>query len=1352
MKHFRQSVLKALFLLVMLLTVGQSSYAWDNYYFKDTSDNNAVKLEWNSSTHRYTGVLQGSKKKGYYKVVANTGSESRNYWASNSSDWYVNDSGGSCNLTDGNSDAKAFYINSDSSFIVEVKPKENNGTPAQGWDPVEVKFTKLNPTYYFKGTNKSNSWTWRKAFESVNNVLTFKTNDLYAGGGFGIGLFNEGNTPNENETDDTKRISWWTAADSNNKTISNTESKTFNLSSSGSNFVLPNEIKEGDYTFQLELSNGLPSKLTVIPPTVVTTPVYNTYQLFNGGSWIATINPNTEYTLDSSTDSREVYLKAFSVCDNNWSNETAFGPSSDITVTSGSAIALSGNSHKITIPAGKKYTYKFTISGSNNAPATITFTEEGSQGGNEGGDNQYTVASDIWIGGWVTVKGSDGIEKTCTWEVGSNGSINSGKLSSDAYNWKKDANGNYEPLEINGRNTNADSYFCFYVKKDNSYERWGDMGNKLEEKYFHVKKNNGSDSETQLKIEYGSQGPWYITFNKWNQGGNELEIKVSKTLTEPNRYTGWELVEDGGETIDLVWDANNNEYKAAKAISKNSNGNKYTIRVKDTKNSENTETWGAVSNGDYYVNGSVYDASLEKNGDNFLINTDSRLSVYVKTIGNVEGSTPRAISFVAPTVGDYYFAGDMNNWYSPKEFGVSSTVNNFDTEKENWKFTIINGDEDDFDTYPSDVQDKVKKGETWYILDFAKYARFHGNLSGQFQITTGKQYDGGSSFWDSEGYCSAHRVQEDGGQQVVNGNSNRKSEYKKYSENPIAMTDISSKQASKSLAGKMKQRNEVGKLYSNFHLDCNYVENAKIFFKPGKTGTCDMYIQGTPRHYYVFYCFNDNLDANNKGDNKVQAEIIAGKPNSNNYFLPGLVAKYNNKTDDGKMWKYEVSYDDQLNAKYNWGDDSNNLPQHMNYDGYDLVKVYDKVEWKNSDNGVNLTEANKVIKDYGVLEIFKTLANGDPANLPDGTSVAFDQIWIAKIPNGFENPAGMKYQLFLDNALDKRDKSTVKVDSDGKPMVDSNNYVEFEEGSNLPQTIANNHVYYFPSTSKDGVAVHINDEGMAEAEIEGHKYKDLDVKFYYRVYYVDSKYNTMVVVHDENGKHSGKQVYASDATKQNTVFEEGAALNEGWVEMESHEMHAPVYYSSWTHDEDQIPANLFGVKITSFSPWHVKWDKPESGDTYPSSKTEGAWSYDYRHKIDHAFRNSYVQIAMVSRIPKKEDVRTKAAPDNVNLENFTYEGFKDADYITFMPNALTTENTDQHYPLRGKDKYIVLDRSNGGNFTAVEDITDDFIFDVEEAEAAATPVYYNLQGVRVANPTKGIYIKVTGNKSEKVVF
>lgn len=39
-----------------------------------------------------------------------------------------------------------------------------------------------------------------------------------------------------------------------------------------------------------------------------------------------------------------------------------------------------------------------------------------------------------------------------------------------------------------------------------------------------------------------------------------------------------------------------------------------------------------------------------------------------------------------------------------------------------------------------------------------------------------------------------------------------------------------------------------------------------------------------------------------------------------------------------------------------------------------------------------------------------------------------------------------------------------------------------------------------------------------------------------------------------------------------------------------------------------------------------------------------------------------------------------------------------------------------------------------------------------ELDETAAPVYYNLQGVRVANPGKGLYIVVKGNKSSKVMF
>lgn len=39
-----------------------------------------------------------------------------------------------------------------------------------------------------------------------------------------------------------------------------------------------------------------------------------------------------------------------------------------------------------------------------------------------------------------------------------------------------------------------------------------------------------------------------------------------------------------------------------------------------------------------------------------------------------------------------------------------------------------------------------------------------------------------------------------------------------------------------------------------------------------------------------------------------------------------------------------------------------------------------------------------------------------------------------------------------------------------------------------------------------------------------------------------------------------------------------------------------------------------------------------------------------------------------------------------------------------------------------------------------------------ESESAAPVEYYNMQGVKVENPTNGVYVKRKGGKATKVVF
>lgn len=88
------------------------------------------------------------------------------------------------------------------------------------------------------------------------------------------------------------------------------------------------------------------------------------------------------------------------------------------------------------------------------------------------------------------------------------------------------------------------------------------------------------------------------------------------------------------------------------------------------------------------------------------------------------------------------------------------------------------------------------------------------------------------------------------------------------------------------------------------------------------------------------------------------------------------------------------------------------------------------------------------------------------------------------------------------------------------------------------------------------------------------------------------------------------------------------------------------------------------------------------------------------------------------------------------------------------------------FPFEGNGKaYNLIFNNNDGNQYDVTQITldknyyfianaDGFKTAVEtiEAEDAETPVYFNLQGMKVEKPENGVFIKVTGGKSEKVLF
>ena len=91
---------------------------------------------------------------------------------------------------------------------------------------------------------------------------------------------------------------------------------------------------------------------------------------------------------------------------------------------------------------------------------------------------------------------------------------------------------------------------------------------------------------------------------------------------------------------------------------------------------------------------------------------------------------------------------------------------------------------------------------------------------------------------------------------------------------------------------------------------------------------------------------------------------------------------------------------------------------------------------------------------------------------------------------------------------------------------------------------------------------------------------------------------------------------------------------------------------------------------------------------------------------------------------------------------------------TFYPNATVDLSAYDGKKFQFGFKYVSTDECAGtwevkdikiraNNSTGVAAI---------ESDNDIAPVYYNLHGVRVANPENGLYIEVKGNKSRKVIF
>lgn len=472
------------------------------------------------------------------------------------------------------------------------------------------------------------------------------------------------------------------------------------------------------------------------------------------------------------------------------------------------------------------------------------------------------------------------------------------------------------------------------------------------------------------------------------------------------------------------------------------------------------------------------------------------VSVYFKKNGYA------TVEVVGNSDKNYYFIGDMNNWFSNEFDGdLGGTDKNGETiargtnatrweaDKDNWKLEYV--------------------GDGWY-----RFNSFPGNLlSGHFQIVSNGSWElkDGNEIYSHVIYINTEDVK-----------ANKMSDYRAFEMNPITREDIT-----KGREYRVRKRSADVSGGSNLGTQCNAVEGAVFWFNPGNdTEAPRIRITGTPKDYFIFYNMMEdakvNPDMKSETEYWVRAAINSGKPNTNNYFLAG------------------IEYGDYTLPFY---DINGNTGAHMNVnEGIDLAP-YD-LEHMTERELNNLFFSNSDIVNSILSEKM----------LPNGRSIKNCKVWIAKIPSGFENPAGTKYNMTFNKAMTDADRKATR-------------------------TLTTRHYYFFPQQA--GLHVHVNiDEILAGDKVES-------AKVDYRLYKTDNQYNTIAILH-------GSDVTAEGHRKTEILHKVGSALpltkdseatnGIGWYECKEHSI-------TW-----DAPSNIEGN-------WRVSW----IGDETTGARREVAY-------------------------------------------------------------------------------------------------------------------------------------------------
>ena len=266
-----------------------------------------------------------------------------------------------------------------------------------------------------------------------------------------------------------------------------------------------------------------------------------------------------------------------------------------------------------------------------------------------------------------------------------------------------------------------------------------------------------------------------------------------------------------------------------------------------------------------------------------------------------------------------------------------------------------------------------------------------------------------------------------------------------------------------------------------------------------------------------------------------------------------------------------------------------------------------------------------------------------------------------------------------------------------------------EADRNRSTTITPRHLYFFPQV--DGVHVHINTDDITE---KLSNVASVDVA--YRVYKTDNNYNTIAILHGndvENGRAT-KMLHPVGSVMSLTEKSETREI--GWYELVRKD------YSLWGSPSDTGYAD---------TEWMVSWD-PAVSDAETAAEAT-----DCRREIPYDDNSAFVQFRLTINLKTPLAVPGRS---NAPVKSYT----------VYVPDRVNSGNDKYHFSFNNNDLYVKPLADSDAVWTEVNQIIDEINGNVDPGTFET--VYYNLQGVRVDNPTSGVYIRVRGNKSDKVVF